>query len=232
MLAVLAEFERDQISNRTISAMRHEGQRVGTVPFGFDLADDGLALDENAVEQATLTLITKLRTEGHSLQASPSLPPGGFRQRAVKPFGCTSRSNESSTGLREVFPTMSKKRKKHSPTVAALYDQLEAAVRSLPADRQALLIKKLEGMEPQAPEPATSGPPTIQTELRIAIKESGLSHYQLAKSAGITPAILDRFMRGERDMRLGTAAKLADVLGLKLVSTKSKASTTKRPRTK
>ena len=72
MLAVLAEFERDQISERTISAMqhkRHEGQRVGTVPFGWDLADDGTTLTENAEEQATLVLIATLRMEGHSLRA-------------------------------------------------------------------------------------------------------------------------------------------------------------------
>ena len=41
MLAVLAEFERDLISERTRAAMatkRANGQRVGAVPFGCDLA--------------------------------------------------------------------------------------------------------------------------------------------------------------------------------------------------
>lgn len=38
MLAVMAEFERDQVSERTsMPHKKSKGQRVGTVPFGFDL---------------------------------------------------------------------------------------------------------------------------------------------------------------------------------------------------
>jgi len=65
-------------------------------------------------------------------------------------------------------------------------------------------------------------PPVIVTGgdlgrvVREAIESSGLSHYAIAKAAGITPDILDRFQRGERDMRLGTVSKLAAVLGLEL----------------
>ena len=47
MMAVLAEFERDQISERTSTAMAHKkskGERVGTVPFGFVLLEDGRTL--------------------------------------------------------------------------------------------------------------------------------------------------------------------------------------------
>ena len=127
---------------------------------------------------------------------------------------------------------MSKKPKKHSPTVAALYDQLEAAVRGLPADRQALLIKKLEGMEPQAPEPEPNHSLPMQNDLRAAIKESGSTHYRLATSAGITADSLDRFVRGERDLRLGTVAKLAEVLGLKLVAAGPKAKAKPKPKRK
>lgn len=41
MLAVLAEFERDQISERVSTVVAHKrskGERVGQVPFGYDLA--------------------------------------------------------------------------------------------------------------------------------------------------------------------------------------------------
>ncbi len=44
MLAVLAEFERNQISERTKAAMAHmrsQGRFTGQVPFGFDLHSDG-----------------------------------------------------------------------------------------------------------------------------------------------------------------------------------------------
>ena len=72
MMAVLAEFERDQVSERTCSAMAHkksQGQRVGTVPFGFDLAADGVTLTSNADQLRAIELIHTLKEAGHSLRA-------------------------------------------------------------------------------------------------------------------------------------------------------------------
>lgn len=57
--------------------------------------------------------------------------------------------------------------------------------------------------------------------LKAAIKASGLSHYRIAKDAGVTPAMIDRFMSGERDLRLTTASKLAQALKLELKPMKS-----------
>jgi len=59
-------------------------------------------------------------------------------------------------------------------------------------------------------------PKPIDTTLRAAITKSGLTHYALAKAAGVTAGQLDRFMSGERDLRLGTAAAIAAALGLEL----------------
>ena len=71
MLAVLAEFERDLISERTTSAMSHlrkAGRRIsGRVPFGHDL--DGANLIPNKKEQAALQIIQQLRSDGLSLRA-------------------------------------------------------------------------------------------------------------------------------------------------------------------
>jgi DNA invertase Pin-like site-specific DNA recombinase len=72
MLAVLAEFERDQISERTSTAMKFkaaQGQRVGKVPFGFDLAGDAVTLVPNAIEQESIAIIHELRKEGKTLRA-------------------------------------------------------------------------------------------------------------------------------------------------------------------
>ena len=52
----------------------------------------------------------------------------------------------------------------------------------------------------------------------VAIRQSGLTHYRLGKDAGVAPAQLDRFVAGERDLTLTTAAKVARALGLVLVS--------------
>lgn len=72
MLAVLAEFERDLVSERTATAMAHlrsQGRRIsGAIPFGFDVVDGG-HLVPNPAEQETLSLIRQLREEGRSLRA-------------------------------------------------------------------------------------------------------------------------------------------------------------------
>ena len=85
MLAVLAEFERDQISERTASAMQHKkGKRelVGAVPYGFDLAADGVNLVENEVEQDVIQQARDLHTGGMSLRkVAAELQRRGFSAR-------------------------------------------------------------------------------------------------------------------------------------------------------
>jgi site-specific DNA recombinase len=69
MLAVMAEFERDQVSERTTMALRHKqskGERVGTVPYGFDLGADGKKLVANPHEQAVIAEIQMLRAKGYT----------------------------------------------------------------------------------------------------------------------------------------------------------------------
>lgn len=68
MLAVLAEFERDQIAERTKGALDHlrnQGKRIsGQLPYGFDLAPNGVDLLPNPEEQIGLQLIGHLREKG------------------------------------------------------------------------------------------------------------------------------------------------------------------------
>lgn len=62
----------------------------------------------------------------------------------------------------------------------------------------------------------------IDTVLRDAITEairkSGKTHYRINKDCGVSVAVIDRFMSGERDIMLGTASKLATALGLTLMA--------------
>jgi len=72
MLAVLNEFERDIISERTREAMnfkRTRGERVGTVPYGFDVSPDGVSLSTNKQEQEVIQLIGNWHSSGKSLRA-------------------------------------------------------------------------------------------------------------------------------------------------------------------
>ena len=65
LLAVLAEFERDQLAERTKAAMAHlrnQGKRISRhLPFGYDLSADGETLTENGTEQAVIELMRNLR---------------------------------------------------------------------------------------------------------------------------------------------------------------------------
>ena len=90
MLAVLAEFERDQISERTTTAMQFkkaQGERVGAIPYGHDLADDGVRLLDNAEEQAVIQQARELKAGGVSLRKiAIELQRRGFVSRAGTMF--------------------------------------------------------------------------------------------------------------------------------------------------
>lgn len=85
LFAVLAEYERNQISERVSSALQHKKrkcERVGTIPFGFDLAADGISLVTNDDEQETLHLIRDLRSAGQSYhQIAATLTASGHRTK-------------------------------------------------------------------------------------------------------------------------------------------------------
>ena len=71
MLAVLAEFERDLVSERTIAALQHKrkcGGRMGQIPFGFRVDTDGDSLVASADEQLVISKVHQWRTEGRTLQ--------------------------------------------------------------------------------------------------------------------------------------------------------------------
>lgn len=57
---------------------------------------------------------------------------------------------------------------------------------------------------------------TIVDQLRTAIVATGLTSYRLGKDAGVSPGVIDRFLTGERDIRLATAARLSTALGIEL----------------
>ena len=70
ILAGAAEMERNLTRERVKSALavkKANGQRVGRVPFGFNLAADGINLTRNEAEQIVLVEIGQLRSEGHTL---------------------------------------------------------------------------------------------------------------------------------------------------------------------
>ena len=71
VLAGAAEMERNLTRERTRSAMavkRANGQRIGSVPYGYDLSDDGATLIPNESEQTIITEIRSWRANGWTLE--------------------------------------------------------------------------------------------------------------------------------------------------------------------
>ena len=59
--------------------------------------------------------------------------------------------------------------------------------------------------------------PVLTDLLKKAIADSVYTVRQLAKEANVSPIVLEQFLAGRRDLRLATAEKLAQALGLKLM---------------
>jgi site-specific DNA recombinase len=72
LLAVLSEFERDQVAERTKSAMAHmrkTGRRISRfAPYGWDFDAAGEALVVNCAEQQVLQRIRMFRGQGMTLR--------------------------------------------------------------------------------------------------------------------------------------------------------------------
>lgn len=85
IMTAVSQWEREAIGERTRDAMRHKkanGQRVGTVPFGFRLAVDGRMLVEDAAEQDILARIRELKAAGNTTrQIADELNRQGYRTR-------------------------------------------------------------------------------------------------------------------------------------------------------
>ena len=70
---------------------------------------------------------------------------------------------------------------------------------------------------PAAPTASASG--RLSQALRDALRAHDKPVSQIAREAGVSPIVVSRFLSGERDIRMATADKLAEALGLKLAST-------------
>jgi DNA invertase Pin-like site-specific DNA recombinase len=85
IMTAVSQWEREAIGERTRDAMNHKranGERVGTVPFGFRTAADGLHLEADPAEQGILSCIRDLKAVGHTTrQIADELNRQGFTTR-------------------------------------------------------------------------------------------------------------------------------------------------------
>ncbi|MCI0637962.1 MAG: helix-turn-helix domain-containing protein [Gemmataceae bacterium] len=75
--------------------------------------------------------------------------------------------------------------------------------------------RKVANEFPPAP-PSGNASGRLSQALKDALKASNKSMYQIAQDAGVSQIVVSRFLAGERDIRMATADKLAEALGLKL----------------
>ena len=76
--------------------------------------------------------------------------------------------------------------------------------------------RRVEKEFPPAPPSHHAVPGSLSADLREAIRRSGKPVYQIAKAANVSQIVVSRFLSGQRDIRMGTADRLAEVLDLKL----------------
>ena len=92
MLAVLAEFQSDLISETTKLSMNHKkkkGEFTGgkRAPYGFKRGTDGKTLKPVEAEQEVIKLVKEYRADGLTLQAiGEELARAGVLSRTEKPF--------------------------------------------------------------------------------------------------------------------------------------------------
>lgn len=85
-----AQYERALIAARTRTALAHKkarGERVGCLPRGYTVAEDGVTLIRDDAEQAVLNAVRELRAEGLTLrQVATALAERGVLNRKGKPY--------------------------------------------------------------------------------------------------------------------------------------------------
>lgn len=71
LMAVMAEFESDIISERVSSALQHKkakGEKAGNIPYGYRLASDNVMLEPDEDERSVIEWVRAARADGMSLQ--------------------------------------------------------------------------------------------------------------------------------------------------------------------
>jgi DNA invertase Pin-like site-specific DNA recombinase len=85
IMTAVSQWEREAIGERTRDAMHHKranGERVGTVSFGYRTAADGLHLEADPAEQGILSRIRELKAAGRTIrQIADELNRQGFTTR-------------------------------------------------------------------------------------------------------------------------------------------------------
>ena len=107
VLSGMNQWEREQLAERTRDALqtkRARGERTGAIPYGYQLAEDGIHLVKDQTEQVMIDLAKALKKEGKSLrQIADRLTLEGFVPKRGKRFYAQSVKNLLNFQHAEIF---------------------------------------------------------------------------------------------------------------------------------
>ena len=90
IMTAVSQWEREAIGERTRDALAHkkaQGQRVGTIPYGYQLAADGVHVEENLQEKLVLSLMDNFHGRGMTTrEIAAELNARGIRTRRATPW--------------------------------------------------------------------------------------------------------------------------------------------------
>lgn len=90
VMVSVSQWEREAIGERTRDAMSHKrakGERVGTVPFGYQVAADGVQLEADVREQGLLARMQGLQAAGWTTRRiAAALNADGLQTRRATPW--------------------------------------------------------------------------------------------------------------------------------------------------
>jgi DNA invertase Pin-like site-specific DNA recombinase len=85
VLMSVAQWEREAIGERTKTALQHkkaQGQRVGSIPYGYRLNSDGVNLEEDGEEMAIIRAVQEFHAAGLSrCKIAAQLTAHGYKPR-------------------------------------------------------------------------------------------------------------------------------------------------------
>jgi DNA invertase Pin-like site-specific DNA recombinase len=90
IMTAVSQWEREAIGERTRDALSHKrsnSERVGNIQFGYRLGTDGKHIEPDPAEQATLSEIRRLRSQGATLRGiAATLNHKTLRTRSGTPW--------------------------------------------------------------------------------------------------------------------------------------------------
>jgi site-specific DNA recombinase len=157
ILASVSQWEREAIGERTATALAHKaerGERVGEIPLGYAVAEDGVRLEEHEGEQAAIALVQQLRTQALSIRSIAT----ELTQRGVPGRGSRWHPTTVARLLRRNMARTSPPRPPRRPpgprrSVSPEPGRLETQDLRLQAEQ----ISAIEGLADQAPSPSVPG---------------------------------------------------------------------------